>query len=298
MGAGADYDGDGVRNRIDNCIYHPNPDQADRNGDGLGDACAYQTYDPEGNYNPLPCGKPRDEAGGGCGGGSGDHEGGGGDGEHSGGGGGGHEAVDTDGDGVTDDVDNCVAVANPGQKDTDGDGVGDACLPGHVPGRGEDTTHATTEEAVQVFAQQAQEVPALVTGDQPSEPTGEPPTLPEAGTTEVATTGTPADPQGAQTGAPVEPPMAATGEQGGLAPDQQASDPPTEVTAEPVTAKEPPADPVEDVSEIPVEPVVEAPVQEPAAPAPAAPASNQRQYQSQPAQEPVVDETSTETTGN
>ena len=33
--------------------------------------------------------------------------------------------VDTDGDGVTDDVDNCVAVPNPAQMDLDGDGVGD-----------------------------------------------------------------------------------------------------------------------------------------------------------------------------
>ncbi len=34
---------------------------------------------------------------------------------------------DSDGDGITDDVDNCVAVSNPGQDDTDGDGVGDLC---------------------------------------------------------------------------------------------------------------------------------------------------------------------------
>ncbi|TWT46225.1 Alpha-agarase precursor [Phycisphaerae bacterium RAS1] len=34
---------------------------------------------------------------------------------------------DTDGDGVADEQDNCVAVANADQTDTDGDGVGDAC---------------------------------------------------------------------------------------------------------------------------------------------------------------------------
>lgn len=35
--------------------------------------------------------------------------------------------VDTDGDGVTDDVDNCPAVANASQADVDGDGIGNAC---------------------------------------------------------------------------------------------------------------------------------------------------------------------------
>jgi hypothetical protein len=35
--------------------------------------------------------------------------------------------IDTDGDGVCDDVDNCPAVDNPNQEDQDGDGVGDVC---------------------------------------------------------------------------------------------------------------------------------------------------------------------------
>ena len=37
------------------------------------------------------------------------------------------EPVDTDGDGVEDEADNCPAVANTNQTDTDGDGTGDAC---------------------------------------------------------------------------------------------------------------------------------------------------------------------------
>jgi Thrombospondin type 3 repeat len=37
--------------------------------------------------------------------------------------------VDTDGDGVCDNVDNCPAVANPGQQDSNGNGIGDACEP-------------------------------------------------------------------------------------------------------------------------------------------------------------------------
>jgi hypothetical protein len=44
--------------------------------------------------------------------------------------------LDSDGDGVPDVRDNCVAVANAGQADTDADGVGDACevaLPGTLP---------------------------------------------------------------------------------------------------------------------------------------------------------------------
>ena len=38
-----------------------------------------------------------------------------------------HSGADTDGDGVTDNADSCIAVANADQADADGDGVGDAC---------------------------------------------------------------------------------------------------------------------------------------------------------------------------
>ncbi len=35
--------------------------------------------------------------------------------------------VDSDGDGVSDTIDNCPSVPNPSQSDIDGDGIGDAC---------------------------------------------------------------------------------------------------------------------------------------------------------------------------
>lgn len=73
-----DIDGDGIDNANDNCINDSNPDQLDSDGDGIGDAC-------EARY------------------------------------------TDSDGDGVADASDNCLTVNNPDQADSDGDGIGDAC---------------------------------------------------------------------------------------------------------------------------------------------------------------------------
>jgi hypothetical protein len=72
-----DLDGDGVPNEDDNCPRARNADQGDIDGDGIGDAC-----DP-----------------------------------------------DIDGDGVPNEADNCPLVANPDQEDFDNDGIGDACDP-------------------------------------------------------------------------------------------------------------------------------------------------------------------------
>ena len=81
----ADADKDGVGDACDNCVDTPNPDQADADGDGVGDACDNCVDTP----NP--------------------------------------DQFDADGDGVGDVCDNCVDDANPGQEDLDGDGVGDVC---------------------------------------------------------------------------------------------------------------------------------------------------------------------------
>lgn len=80
--AGADCD--------DNCLLIYNPDQADSNGDGVGDACECD-FDGDGI-----CDDPADDPAIVC-------------------------------NGCTEGPDNCPLVPNPDQADSDGDGIGDAC---------------------------------------------------------------------------------------------------------------------------------------------------------------------------
>jgi hypothetical protein len=97
-----DVDGDGVPDDEDNCVWLANPDQADFDNDGWGDAC---DLFPEEDNNLSPCGPW-------C-------------------------MTDEDGDGVAGTLgelapypqgdDNCPLIYNPDQADGDGDGVGDAC---------------------------------------------------------------------------------------------------------------------------------------------------------------------------
>ncbi len=131
----ADSDGDGINDGSDNCPFTENADQADSDNDGIGDTCDPDIdndndgmsdvwenwYDLDASVNDANEDKdadgysnvqefqadtmPNDPE---------DHP------DESG-------PVDTDGDGVADDADNCPSVANPDQANSDDDGMGNAC---------------------------------------------------------------------------------------------------------------------------------------------------------------------------
>lgn len=83
----SDPDADGIPTCADNCPTVYNPDQADMNGNGIGDAC-------DSGVSSTSVSSA---------------------------------TSDSDGDGVPNGSDNCPTVYNPDQMDTDGDGIGDAC---------------------------------------------------------------------------------------------------------------------------------------------------------------------------
>lgn len=115
-----DTDIDGVSNVCDNCPAIANSDQADWNGNGVGDVCDSSDIDGDGildyldnclySYNPAQTDSDGDDVGDDCDDCPGfDNN------------------TDSDGDCWADEADNCSMVANVDQLDSDGDGVGDAC---------------------------------------------------------------------------------------------------------------------------------------------------------------------------
>jgi len=149
-----DSDGDGIPDATDNCPDDPNSDQADLNGDGLGDACDADAdgvpdatdncplvanadqHDTDGDGLGDAC-DADDDGDGICDPGLTDSSCDGSDncplafnpdqadlnGDGLG------DACDPDADGVPDATDNCPLIFNPDQVDLNGDGVGDACDP-------------------------------------------------------------------------------------------------------------------------------------------------------------------------
>ena len=114
----ADRDSDGVPDELDNCPDHPNSNQADSDGDGIGDICEPPDADGDGITDTIdncPASPNSDQL------------------DLDGDGTGDVCDGDTDGDGFSNASDNCTAVANSDQYDHDGDGLGDLCDSLHDP---------------------------------------------------------------------------------------------------------------------------------------------------------------------
>jgi len=113
--ANTDIDGDGIRNHADNCPEVANPEQADADGDRVGDLCndssdadADEWADALDNCAATANANQRDA-------------------DHDGVGDACNDASDADGDEWADALDNCPNAADGGQGDRDGDGIGNVC---------------------------------------------------------------------------------------------------------------------------------------------------------------------------
>ena len=151
-----DYDGDGVIDYTDNCIFVSNSAQSDVDHDGVGDVCDNCTNTPNANqldsdgdgwgnacdicprnWDPFQQDSDHDGYGDACDNCGTNFNPDQADSDQDGWG----DLCDncpntpsplqddSDGDGLGNACDNCVNVYNPDQKDTDGDGIGDACDP-------------------------------------------------------------------------------------------------------------------------------------------------------------------------
>ncbi len=153
----ADADDDGFGNACDNCPDDANEDQADGDADGVGDLCDNSPDEPNpgqgdsdndgvGNVSDNCADAPNPDQE------DGDDDGVGDvcdncpananedQGDADGNGVGDVCQGDADGDGVPDAEDNCITADNPEQTDSDGDGAGDACDNSPLPNPGQEDT--------------------------------------------------------------------------------------------------------------------------------------------------------------
>ena len=128
-GENTDFDGDTIPNVSDNCIEVANPDQADTNNNGLGDACDDEEevfedtdgdtiIDLKDNCRLVPNPDQADSNTDGLGDACSESE---------------PVIEDMDGDTIPDSEDNCPRISNADQADSDGDGIGDVCTPAENP---------------------------------------------------------------------------------------------------------------------------------------------------------------------